>query len=838
MGMDVNRMCMGCMAAEMPPRGPCSQCGFQEEAYIPQPHILPLRTILSGKYLVGRMIGQGGFGIIYLGWDLNLDMKLAIKEYYPNGFVIRDCHTSTTLTPYTGEYEVFFRKGLEKFVDEAKRLAKFYSLPGIVSVRDYFQENGTAYIVMEFIEGQDLKAYLEQRGGSLSLEETLNMMRPLMESLAVVHQSGIIHRDISPDNIMIDGQGRIHLLDFGAAREFGKKESQTILLKHGYAPYEQYLSNSKQGPWTDIYALSATIYHCITGQIPEEAPRRVPTDHLQKPSALGVKLSRDQEAALMKGLAFLSEDRWQSISEMARALYENEPDPDPDPNNLDSFIQKLIQWWKKLPAKGRRGVIGGCVGALALVVLLPMIWGRTGSPDLVQQSSNTSSHPDISSVSHSVSSSSHSLAVPPMEQWGQQSSTQSTASGTAQLRQPEDPNAVVTFSDWAMEYHIRNALEKPQGDITAGELAQIEQLHICDIVSTVNAPPPDFSGRTSKMSDGSPVPHLTTLEDLRYFINLKELTLYNQDFNDISPIAQLMGLIHLNLTGNEIFDFTPLSHLKNLECLNLESMIRWCLSDLSFLSELTGLRELYLDDNRRLTDLSPLKNLTGLETLSMEYVGQQALEDTEEYLDISFLSQLTQMKSLTLKNCKIYDLMALTRMSCLEELDITSTPVSDLSLLIDFSQLKIFRYSPGYYDSYESRRVVTDLSPLSGLLQLTELELDDLSAPELSALEGLTNLEKLSVTHSEITDLSALKGLTNLVELDVEDNDITDLSPLAGKKKLEKLWIRKNPISDLSPLRSNENLIYLRVKLFDSDQCLVTDWTPVEHVETVVGRPE
>ena len=137
-------------------------------------------------------------------------------------------------------------------MDEAKRLAKFYSLPGIVSVRDYFQENGTAYIVMEFIEGQDLKAYLEQRGGSLSLEETLNMMRHLMESLAVVHQSGIIHRDISPDNIMIDGQGRIHLLDFGAAREFGKKESQTILLKHGYAPYEQYLSNSKQGPWTEI----------------------------------------------------------------------------------------------------------------------------------------------------------------------------------------------------------------------------------------------------------------------------------------------------------------------------------------------------------------------------------------------------------------------------------------------------------------------------------------------------------------------------------------------------------------------------------------------------------
>ena len=156
--MELN-LCMGCMKEKTAP-GPCPHCGFAPAAYEPSPHHLPPETILNGKYIVGKVLGEGCFGITYLGWDINLELKVAIKEYYPNGFVTREATAGNTVTVLTGYRTEFFQKGLEKFVDEARRLAKFWGLPGIVAVKDYFQENKTAYIVMEFVEGETLKTIL------------------------------------------------------------------------------------------------------------------------------------------------------------------------------------------------------------------------------------------------------------------------------------------------------------------------------------------------------------------------------------------------------------------------------------------------------------------------------------------------------------------------------------------------------------------------------------------------------------------------------------------------------------------------------------------------------
>ncbi len=326
--MDINKICPGCMQ-EVENRdsvGSCPHCGYNLSQIRSDSHQMQPFTILAGKYLVGKVIGEGGFGITYLGFDLNLELVVAIKEFYPNGFVTRESNVSTMVSMYAGKNEADVNKWREGFINEAKNLAKFSNLNGIVEVRDFFNENGTAYIVMEYIDGITLKQYLKQNGGKISADNTFQMMEPVIRSLSKVHDAGMIHRDISPDNIMITKYGGMKLLDFGAAREFAgnAEKSLSIMLKPGYAPEEQYRSRGKQGPWSDVYALTATIYKCITGVTPVESMERMREDTLKSPKELGANISDMQNAAIMQGMAVYAENRLQNMDALHTALYSNE----------------------------------------------------------------------------------------------------------------------------------------------------------------------------------------------------------------------------------------------------------------------------------------------------------------------------------------------------------------------------------------------------------------------------------------------------------------------------------------------------------------------------------
>lgn len=262
----------------------CPMCG--QSANYPAPtHHLAAGSLLNNRYYVAKSLGAGGFGITYLGLDLNLNLKVAIKEFYPTGYVNRNNTVSANVDiEATGKTRDFVLKGCQQFMQEARALARFVNEPGIVGVRDYFQANSTAYIVMDYLEGSTLKDQLIQNG-VLPADYVLQLLTPVMRSLDVIHQLGIIHRDISPDNIMLVG-GVPKLLDFGAARDISHNKSLSVLLKEGYAPEEQYRSKGHQGPWTDVYALSATLYKCITGITPEAGVQRLYADELQAPSTL------------------------------------------------------------------------------------------------------------------------------------------------------------------------------------------------------------------------------------------------------------------------------------------------------------------------------------------------------------------------------------------------------------------------------------------------------------------------------------------------------------------------------------------------------------------------
>lgn len=323
-GSDVNKLCMGCMG-ELDEDGNCPNCKWQETNLSEGVHHLKPRTILNGKYIIGKVLGEGGFGITYLGLELNLEIKVAIKEYFPFGYVNRDTMRNTVM-PLTGENDVDYIKGLERFLDEAKSLARFNQLPGIVSVREFFTENETAYIVMEYLDGITFKDYIQSQGGALSFADVCNLINPVMESLAIVHAEGIVHRDISPDNLFITKNGQVKLLDFGAARMANIDEkSLSVVLKPGFAPEEQYRRSGVQGPWTDIYSLAVTIYKAITGEMPPESLERLQNDNILPPSAMNIEIPPSSEAALMKALSVKASDRYQNINTFKSELLGEAP---------------------------------------------------------------------------------------------------------------------------------------------------------------------------------------------------------------------------------------------------------------------------------------------------------------------------------------------------------------------------------------------------------------------------------------------------------------------------------------------------------------------------------
>jgi serine/threonine protein kinase len=322
--MNFEDLCMGCMKN----RGGltvCLDCGWDDSTQSDSTIYLPLRTILNHRYLIGKVLGQGGFGITYLAWDIPLKMPIAIKEFFPKDLATRSANKNV-VTPYIGKAATDYEYGLSKFLEEAQVLSRFRDHPGIVSVYEFFNANETAYMVMQYLEGMTLKAYLEKEGGRIPFKATVDIMMPVMDALREVHGLGLLHRDISPDNIYITSNNQVKLLDFGAARyaigEYSK--SLSIILKQGYAPEEQYRSKGKQGPWTDIYAVAATIYRVITGETPPDALDRMDNDTVRSRLQSMTELSTKEKVVLMKALSINALNRYRSIQELQEALTGDE----------------------------------------------------------------------------------------------------------------------------------------------------------------------------------------------------------------------------------------------------------------------------------------------------------------------------------------------------------------------------------------------------------------------------------------------------------------------------------------------------------------------------------
>lgn len=317
----------------------CPACGCDPESGGSDPTLLAPGTVLFDKYVIGNVIGKGGFGVTYLALDTTSEKKVAIKEYFPYTMA-RRAAGNTTVTVSSEENTEAFELGAEKFYEEAKLVSRFNGNPNIVEVYEYFYENDTVYLAMEYLYGQTLKEYIRDKG-ILTAPQALHVAKSVASALVVAHKASVLHRDISPDNIILCSNGKVKLIDFGAARQVVAEHSQSfsVILKPGFAPLEQYHKKGKQGPWTDIYALGATLYYALTGDIPEDPMARFDDDDTFKENLFDIE--PDLWSVLLKATSLKNEDRYKDAEEMLNDLNKIGLEPQPiipmeHTNNLSS----------------------------------------------------------------------------------------------------------------------------------------------------------------------------------------------------------------------------------------------------------------------------------------------------------------------------------------------------------------------------------------------------------------------------------------------------------------------------------------------------------------------
>lgn len=278
-------------------------------------------VFLVHKYRIEKTLGEGGFGITYLAKDESLCQEVVIKEYFPMELAGREDDGKTVSLPREKNDRKKFLRGRKDFLLEARRMSRLFDIEEVVKILGWFEENQTAYLVMEYVRGISLDRYLQSQDIPFSFRQAWTFLRPVAEALEKMHKKGIIHRDINPQNLMVQENGKIKIIDFGASRPYlDTEKTMTILIKKGYAPPEQYLKKGRQGPWTDLYAFCATLYEMITGVRPESSSGRIQKDELYLPSAYGAEILPEEEEVLCRGLELNPQKRFRNMKDLIQAL--------------------------------------------------------------------------------------------------------------------------------------------------------------------------------------------------------------------------------------------------------------------------------------------------------------------------------------------------------------------------------------------------------------------------------------------------------------------------------------------------------------------------------------
>lgn len=741
--MDDQNRCMRCMSQKDSQQETCPACGFSEKDFVPEKHHLQPHTILKGQYLVGCALGEGGFGITYIGWDMFLHIPVAIKEYFPSGVVIRD-QGQHTVSVFAGKDEESFLQGRSSFFREAQKVAKFDNNVGVVSVKNCFLENGTAYIIMEYISGINLGAYAELHGGKLTFTETLKLLRTPILTLEELHRASTWHRDISPENLMLAKDGKVKLIDFGSAMESDReKKTRVLMIRAGYSPVEMYSSTGEDGPYSDVYSMAATIYKLITGVTPPPATDRLDNDPLVPPSALGVKdISHAQEAALLKGMAVQVKSRYQTMEEFFDGLYgKNAPAP--------------------APSQHQKRLLIGIAALLVLIMVgvgvqlwrssqsLPVGLAPTEAPTALPTETPTEAPTDVPTEAPTET------PVP-------------SAVETA-LRDFLNANGYAIAADEAIPADALariGGVRLLEGNIDFTFLTDEGELEYRDSFY-MNPWRHDFPQTPDVRGEA-----LTTeinLAEFACFPNLQYLAVWDERAVNLEALSRLpklttLVLDHCGLTESDLP--TIAQHAPQLTTLNISNS---GITSVAALASLTKLERLIIS-NTGVTTLTPLANLT----------IRQLLTENTAIASINELRGTRLVKCIRQWNCPIvtdgYDVLG--EMPQLEEVNIAGDE--------------------------STKELVLDLSPLAKAQNLWWLDVDYVGVQDINFVSSLPNLQYLLIATSNLTSMMIGDATLpeSLVYLDFGGNCITSLEELHLERlqKLEYISLHANFITDFSPM--------------------------------------
>lgn len=793
----------------------CPFCGKKLSNEVPAHHLKP-GTVLNKKYIVGAALGEGGFGITYIGRDLTLDIRVAIKEYFPNGYVNR----SNTVSPEIScgmsyEKKEFFSKGRERFLKEARILAKFSGDPGIVDVRDFFEENNTAYIVMEYLDGQDLKEYLKQHG-TLTAEKTVTLLMPVMKSLIKIHRQGLIHRDISPDNIRLM-KDSAKLIDFGAARNISAyaNKSLSVMLKPGYAPEEQYRSKGKQGPWTDVYALCATMYKCITGVTPDDAAQRVFNDEVKTPSALGVRIDKTIENAIMKGLSVLQKDRYQSVEGLISGL---------NGINISSKSdEKTIYSGKSVSEDDKE---------TKFISIEDDILTQQN------QGTNESTESKPESVVVSDADKKEKAEIKPKPE----PLTKNEEDNKSREISKNKPTDVSNEKKKKTKRLKKSGIKKRIGIVAlSAVLVIVAIVGITTVFNTLN----------NITICGEKIDKNQTR------ITLSDKTITVDDMKSLISLGKLESLAFRSCTFDKaaveyIGDFVSL--LKEISFYGCKDIDDYsCLSDLTYLTSLTisecgltneqlneielsnkdYLMDVNLTNNSELTDIQKISDIS--DTLTNIDVSKTAVKD------FSALKDCKVLVSVTANGNGIEDISSLTNETILY-LYIDENNIADISPIENFKYLKIFYASKNkitdisalenhrvLYDLNLNENMIEDLSPLNNCESLITIKMNGNRINSLKGLSDCKNLAYVYFNRNKLTNLDGLEHALELKTIEVSENLVEDINGLKNSTILEAVNMNDNNISDISVL--SKSVKTLKRLYFNNNQ--VTDITALKNTASI-----
>lgn len=745
--MDDQNRCMRCMSQKDSQQETCPACGFSEKDFVPEKHHLQPHTILKGQYLVGCALGEGGFGITYIGWDMFLHIPVAIKEYFPSGVVIRD-QGQHTVSVFAGKDEESFLQGRSSFFREAQKVAKFDNNVGVVSVKNCFLENGTAYIIMEYISGINLGAYAELHGGKLTFTETLKLLRTPILTLEELHRASTWHRDISPENLMLAKDGKVKLIDFGSAMESDReKKTRVLMIRAGYSPVEMYSSTGEDGPYSDVYSMAATIYKLITGVTPPPATDRLDNDPLVPPSALGVKdISHAQEAALLKGMAVQVKSRYQTMEEFFDGLYgKNAPAPAPS------------QHQKRL-----------LIGIAALLVLIMVgvgvqLWRSSQSLPVgpAPTEAPTAMPTDAPTETPTEAPTDVPTEAP--------TATPVPSAVKTALRDFLNANGYAIAADEAIPADALariGGVRLLEGNIDFTFLTDEGELEYRDSFY-MNPWRRDFPQTPDVRGEA-----LTTeinLAEFTCFPNLQYLAVWDERAVNLEALSRLpklttLVLDHCGLTESDLL--TIVQHAPQLTTLNISNS---GITSVAALASLTKLESLIIS-NTGVTTLTPLANLT----------IRQLLTENTAIASINELRGTRLVKCIRDWACPIvtdgYDVLG--EMPQLEEVNIAGDE--------------------------STKELVLDLSPLANAQNLVWLDVGYVGVQDINFVSSLPNLQYLLIATSNLTSMMIGDATLpeNLGYIDFGGNRITSLEELHLErlKKLEYISLHANFITDFSQM--------------------------------------